>query len=141
MASVSSLFQHSDFGLLWLRLSVGGYLAYAGLLKFLGGSVMLRGTGTAISVLRLPAGEDSVFPMIFGVLAAATELFGGLLLVIGFFHRLAAVALLGVMVVATLLMYQVSQGNLAQFGFPMFVGFVLFGLLFTGPGRFSVQKD
>jgi uncharacterized membrane protein YphA (DoxX/SURF4 family) len=79
--------------------------------------------------------------MFFGVLAAGVELGCGLLLVVGFFYRTSAALLFATMLVATLMMLDVSSGDLTKFGYPMVMALVLLGLLFTGPGRMSLQKD
>lgn len=141
LESVSALFQKQNFGLLWLRLAVGGLMTFYGLSKFMGGSEVLKSVGGAIERVGIPAAEDSILPMLFGSLAASAELLGGLCLIIGFLFRPAVVAMLGVMVVATLQMYSVSQGDLSGFGHPLLMALVLFGMLWTGPGQYSLQKE
>lgn len=141
MASVSALFQRLDFGLLWIRLTLGGFFLYQGLTKFMAGGDTLREVGGAVSVIGIPAESGSIAPMLFGVLAATAEFLGGLLVIVGFLYRSALAALLAVMVVATILMYQTSDGDIGQFGLPMILGLIVFGMIWTGPGRFAISKE
>jgi len=141
LGSIKVLFQKQNFGLLFIRLCLGGIMIMAGLSKFQGGKEGLSGVGKAIEVIGVSAPDGSILPFFFGIMAAGTELLGGLALIVGYLFRPAVVGLLGVMAVATTLMYNLSDGDMSKFGYPMFVWMVLFGLLFTGPGTMSVQKD
>ncbi|HSH09747.1 MAG TPA: DoxX family protein [Oceanipulchritudo sp.] len=138
---IKSLFRHPDFGLLVIRAAVGSVLAFAGYNKFMEGEKVLHAIGANIKYLGLDVGTQNISTMFFGCLAAGSELVGGLLLVIGFLYRTSAVFLFMTMVVASLMMFDTSQGDLSQFGYPMVIGLVVLGLLFTGPGQLSVQKS
>jgi uncharacterized membrane protein YphA (DoxX/SURF4 family) len=128
-------------GLLIIRAGVGIVLAVAGYNKFMGGEEVLHQVGANIKYIGLDVGVNNISTMFFGVLAAGVELGCGLLLVVGFFYRTSAALLFATMLVATLMMLDVSSGDLTKFGYPMVMALVLLGLLFTGPGRMSLQKD
>ena len=138
---IKSTFQRPDLGLLIIRVSVGLIFIYAGYNKFLAGENTLNAIGANIKYLGLDVGTNNISTLFFGVLAAATETIGGLMLVIGFFFRISSLMLFVTMLVATLLMMDKSVPELGEFGFPMILGLVSIGLLFTGPGRYAVQKD
>ena len=138
---IKSTFQRPDLGLLIIRVSVGLIFIYAGYNKFLAGENTLNAIGANIKYLGLDVGTNNISTLFFGVLAAATETIGGLILVIGFFFRISSLMLFVTMLVATLLMMDKSVPELGEFGFPMILGLVSIGLLFTGPGRYAVQKD
>lgn len=138
---IKSLFRHPDTGLLIIRAGVGIVLAIAGYNKFMGGEGTLHAIGATINYIGLDVGTNNISTMFFGVLAAATELVGGIFLIAGILYRTSAAMLFMTMLVATLMMIDTSGGDLTKFGYPMVMGLVLLGLLFTGPGRLSIQKD
>ena len=141
LADIGKVFHHPNLGLLLLRLSVGGFFIYYGIGKFLGGEQALRGLGARISHLGITVTPESTASLIFGLLAAITELLGGLLLLLGVAFRPALVALMGVMVVATIFLYQVTSGDVTRFGHPLIYLLVMGAMLFAGPGKISIQKD
>ncbi len=77
------------------RLLLGGFFLYFGLTKFAG----LAGTAGYIASVGLP------MPMAGAVFAAALETVGGLALLLGFQARLAALALAGFTVVASVIFH------------------------------------
>jgi putative oxidoreductase len=138
---IKSLFRHPDMGLLIIRTGVGIVLAIAGYNKFMGGEMVLHEVGANIKYIGLDVGTQNISTMFFGVLAAGVELAGGLFLVAGIMYRTSAAMLFLTMLVATLTMLDASSGDLTEFGYPMVMALVLLGLLFTGSGRISLQKD
>lgn len=138
---IKSLFRHPDMGLLIIRLGVGVVLAIAGYNKFMGGETALHAVGANIKYLGLDVGTNNLSTMFFGVLAAGVELAGGLFLVVGILYRTSAFLLAMTMLVATLMMIDTSGGDLTKFGYPMVLGLVLIGLLFTGPGKICLMKE
>ena len=138
---IKSTFRQPDLGLIIVRISVGLIFLYAGYNKFLGGEETLNAIGANIKYIGLDVGTNNISTLFFGVLAAAAETIGGLMLVIGYFFRTSSFFLVITMLVATLLKLDTSVPELPEFGFPMIMGLVTFGLLFTGPGRYGLQKD
>jgi len=116
-------------------------MAVYGLQKFMGGETVLRGVGTAIKNVGIEVSTSSVFALFFAVVAAGIELGGGLLLVIGLFFRTAAFGLCATMLVATLMLLYVPEPEITRYGFPLIMMMILFGLMWTGPGNLSIQKD
>jgi putative oxidoreductase len=138
---IKSVFQHPDAGLLIIRAAVGIILVIAGYNKFMGGEEVFHAVGANIKYIGLDVGTNNLSTLLFGVLAAVAEAAGGLFLIVGFFYRTGAFFLFWTMLVATLMKIDTSGGDLSKFGYPMVVGLVVLGLLFTGPGRISLQKD
>lgn len=138
--SLKSLFQKPEFGLLVIRAGLGCLLAVYGFRKFAGGEDVLRAVGSAVNNVGLQVSSDSLLALLFGIAAASAEFFGGILIVVGFFFRPAvflALTTLAVAFTGKLL----SGGGIGEFGHPLVYVIVLLGLLFTGPGRISIQKD
>lgn len=139
--SIKSIFKQPSFGLLVIRLAIGGILAYAGWNKLQGGEAVLNAVGANIKAIGIQVGSDNAMTFFFGIMAAVSELVGGVLVISGFIFRTATVPLIGTMVVATAYKYDASGGDFTQFGYPLLALLVLVGLLFTGPGRIAFQKD
>lgn len=78
-------------------------------------------------------------PVIWGLLAGASETFGGFLILIGLAFRPVCLLLTFTMIVASLTNLRTS-GNYMDASQAIEVGFVFFGLAFIGPGRFSIDK-
>jgi putative oxidoreductase len=122
--------KYRDLGLLILRLGFGlSFVWYHGLPKLVGGPKTWTAIGDAVSHLGITAG----YP-VWGLMAALTESVGGLLFAAGLFFRPTCLALLGVMIMAT-----IEQSTRAD---PMPEhalknAFVLAGMLLVGPGRYS----
>ena len=138
---VKSIFRHPDLGLLIIRAALGIILIISGYNKFMAGENVLHAIGLNINYLGLDVAPHSLATIFFGVVAAGVEVLGGLGLVIGFLFRTSAVGLFCVMLVATLMQLDSSGGNMTDFGYPLIMALVLAGLLFTGSGRISLQKD
>lgn len=135
------MFQRPDLGLFIIRAALAVILIIAGWNKFQGGEGALNAVGANIKYIGIEPGTNNVVTFFFGIMAAGTELIGGLLLILGFLFRTATVPLMGTMLVAALYKFQTSGGDLTQYGYPLVVLLVLTGLLFTGPGKYCLQKD
>jgi len=138
---IKTVLQRPDLGILIIRVALGVVLALAGWEKLSGGESTLHSIGSSVKFIGLEIGENNAFTLFFGIAAAGSELIGGILIIFGWLFRTASFLLLGTMVVATALQYQVSQGDITQYGYPMIIGLVLLGLIFTGPAKISIQKD
>ncbi len=139
--SVKSMFRRPELGLLVIRVSVGLIFIYAGYNKFMAGEETLNNIGSNVKYLGLDVGVNTVSSMFFGIAAAGAEVLGGALLAVGFLTRVSTFFLIITMLVATLYKLDSSVVALSEFGFPLVMGLVCLGLLFTGPGRYSIQKD
>ncbi|MDP0501649.1 MAG: DoxX family protein [Verrucomicrobiota bacterium JB022] len=143
--SLRTFFQKPAFGLLVMRLTIGALMTYYGAAKFLGafnnGVEQFGQIGKNIVVLGIPAPDDSITAILFGIAAASAEFFGGICLVLGWFFRPAALAIFFTMVVATVMKIQVSDGELSEFAYAMVMGLITFGLLWTGPGGIALEGE
>jgi len=146
-----------DFGLLLLRLIVGGIFAVHGYPKLFGGpdkpvpSDLARhlGTGFVEAVQRGPQGFAGMLrnmgvpePERMAYVVGAAEFFGGILLALGWFTRLACLALITDMVVAITRVHW-RNGLVAPGGyeFPLSLLAACLGLFFTGPGKLSFDQE
>lgn len=124
--------KYRDLGLLILRVGFGlVFVAYHGLPKLMGGPDGWERTGSAMENIGITFGYQA-----WGLAAALSESLGGLLFAAGLFFRPVCVALLTVMVMATI----------EQFGRPMPAPehalkniFVFAGMFLAGPGRYTLR--
>jgi putative oxidoreductase len=127
---------NADFGLLVLRLVLGGIFVGHGLRHLFG---LFHGTGftALVDFIRVSGYTD---PHVLAWIAGITELVGGALVVIGLFTPLASAALLGLL--ANVVFLQYHHGFFAPGGVELEValGGAAFALLFTGPGRVSLDR-
>ncbi len=124
----------SDFGLLVMRAGVGAlFMIVHGFPKLAGGSGEWASVGRAVSYLGIHFGYTG-----WGLAAAVTETLGGLCLILGFAHRPAALALFVTMTVAAIWKFYPFGGWDAA-AHPAALATVCLGLLFTGPGKYSLD--
>jgi putative oxidoreductase len=124
---------YRDLGLLILRLGFGlAFVWYHGYPKLTGGPQVWAAIGDAVSNVGITFGYQ-----IWGLLAALAETVGGLLFAAGLLFRPSCLALLVVMVMATI----------EQFSRPMPMpehalknAFVVAGMFLVGAGRYSLAK-
>ena len=122
--------RYRDWGLLLLRLGIGGMFMGHGWPKLAGGAAKWAKLGKAMTHLGI-----DFAPTLWGFLAATSELLGGLLLALGLLFRPATMALLGTMVVAATM--HVSKGD--GFGgasHAIEMAIVFLALLLIGPGKY-----
>ena len=127
-----SLDRYRDLGLLIARLGFGlVFFWFHGYPKLVSGPEGWERTGRAVSNVGITFGYEW-----WGLLAALSEGAGGLLFAAGLFFRPVCVAMLGVMVFATI----------DQYARPMPApehalknAFIFAGLFLVGPGRFSLD--
>lgn len=81
------------------------------------------------------------FPTFMAYVAAYSEFFGGLLVILGLGTRIAALFIIGVMTVAIFKVHW-AQGLTGQggFEFPLALGTIAFALVFLGPGPISIDR-
>ncbi len=131
-----------DFGLLILRLALGGIFIAHGVGKLLaeGG---VNGFANTVANLGLPA------PLPMAYAAVASELGGGLLVVLGLLARLGALSLAGVMVVAIVKVHWANgffmkltaeKAGYIPNGYEYCLALLAMALcvLFAGPGKIRV---
>jgi putative oxidoreductase len=125
--------RYKDLGLLIVRVGLGGCFVLHGYPKLAGGSALWAKIGAAMGALGIDGGHT-----LWGLAAALTEAGGGVLLLLGFYFRPAALLLAATMLVAFNM--HVTRGDaFAMYAHALELVFVFGGLLFVGPGRFSVD--
>lgn len=123
-----------EVGLLILRVVTGAIFVAAGVGKFASGAETLKGVGSQLGVFGI-----TFAPLVWGILAAASEAVGGVLLIIGAFTRWAAFFLLGTMIVAVAVKINGGGDFVKDVGYPLTMAAVSMALIFTGPGRYAIK--
>ena len=124
-----------DLGLLLLRVGIGLAFVIHGSGKMFGGVDTWTQLGLSMTHFGI-----TLYPTAWGFAAAFAEFGGGILFLLGFLFRPAALMLLGTMVVATFALYKGGQ-DFTAYSHPLKMAFVFLGLLFVGPGKFSLDKE
>ena len=126
-----------DFGLFILRVGIGGMFLLHGYPKLVGGAEKWEG----LAQYGLPFLHEGNICVFFGLAAALAEFFGGLLLILGVYHRIACGAIAITMAVAFNAKLA-SISGLSSFakdaGWPLELLIVSLALFFAGPGRFKL---
>lgn len=137
MALFNKLGNYRNFGLLIIRIGLGLMFILHGYPKLLGGVKEWKEIGQAMGVLGI-----HFLPVMWGLLSALTEAVGGLLLLLGIQFRLVCLLMLINMIVAALFHLHQHSGmaGLMDAAHPIEDGVVFLGLLFVGPGKYSVDK-
>lgn len=134
MAYFSSLNKYRDFGLLIIRIGIGAMFVYHGYPKLLGGPSAWAGLGASTKYVGI-----HFLPVMWGFLAAITEVLGGILLALGLAFRPVCLLLLINMIVAVASHLGKGDG-LGEAAHAIEDAVVFAGLFFTGPGKYSVDK-
>lgn len=135
MAIFDGLSKYKDFGLLVLRIGIGGFLITHGYPKLMAGPSGEHGwakLGESMGMFGI-----KFAPAFWGFMAAVAEGVGGLLIVLGLFFRPATLLVLFTMFVAAYMHLTVmKQGH----EMAVVYGIVALSLFIIGPGRYSVDK-
>lgn len=126
-----------DLGLLVLRIALGGMFVVHGLDKMFGWFTDFGGMGAIESLLR---GYGYTEPTILAWVLAVGETLGGALLVLGLFTPAAAGMVLAVLAntIAVKGDWNVFLGGVEL---ELVYAAIAFALLFTGPGRASIDRN
>lgn len=123
-----------DWGLLILRLGIGGMFVAHGLPKLLAGSEVWTGLGGAMKALGI-----DFAPTAWGFMAAVSETLGGALLALGFFSRTACVFLLSTMLVA-IAMHLTRGDSFVKASHAIEAAILFFSLIWIGPGKYALDE-
>ncbi|MCP4481540.1 MAG: DoxX family protein [bacterium] len=121
-------------GLLILRLGLGGTFILHGWPKLMGGIQTWKWLGSSMTTFGI-----TFYPEFWGFLAACTEFFGAILILLGLFTKQAAFFLFIVMFVAVS-MHISKNDNFNQSSHAIELGIVFLSLLFTGAGKYSIDN-
>lgn len=130
---LTSLSKYRDFGLLMLRIGLGGMYLFHGWPKISGGPERWAKLGGAMGNLGI-----DFAPSFWGFMAAFAEFFGGLMLIFGFFFHPAAALMATTMAVAAISHFSRGDG-LGGASHAIENGIVLASLFFIGPGKYSLD--
>lgn len=125
----------TSFGLLLIRVFLGLGLTAHGYSNFVG-EKGISGFAGFLTTLNVPYPETAAY------VSAGTELIGGVLLAFGFLTRFMALALAFNMFVAAATAHRTSYfitNSPPGMEYALNLGVVFFALVFTGPGRFSID--
>ncbi|MBE8713408.1 DoxX family protein [Sphingobacterium hungaricum] len=131
---MKNLSKYRDLGILIIRLGIGAMMLTHGVPKLLGGVDTWEKVGSSMGIFGI-----HFLPVVWGFLAAATETVGSILLILGLWTRPACLLLAFTMLVA--LSKHLAQGDgLSGASHAIEFFCVYLGLLFIGPGKYSVDK-
>ncbi len=102
--------------------------------KLLGGPEKWEAIGGAMKYVGI-----DFLPAVWGLLAGATETFGGFLILLGLAFRPVCLLLTFTMAIATSMHLNNNEGIMGA-SQAIEMGVVFLGLAFIGPGTFSVDK-
>lgn len=135
MLALKFLGRLKDLGLLLMRVGLGVSFIMHGSSKMFGGPEMWAQLGQAIGLWGM-----NMFPVFWGFMAAFAEFGGGILFILGFLFRPAAIMLAITMAVATTM--HISKGDAFQtYSHALELGIVFLGLIFVGPGKISIDRE
>jgi putative oxidoreductase len=123
-----------DLGLLLIRLMVGVVGVFHGGQKLFG----LFGGGGITEFAGFLESINVPLPTVSAYAAGAGEFFGGALVGLGLFSRLAALPFAFTMLVAVVKVHSGAFSGQNGMEYPLTLAVVLIGLALTGPGRFAV---
>lgn len=134
--AASSWHGGADFGLLVLRIVVGGTFGVYGLQHLFH---LFNGSGID-SFAKFLQTTGYHYPTVMAWVGGGVELVGGALLVLGLFTPAAAGALLAVVSNVIVLKWPLGFFDANGYQFQFVLAAAAFALLFTGPGRVSLDR-
>ncbi len=134
MALFEKLANYKDTGILLMRLGLGFMMITHGLPKLIAGPETWTNIGSSMGLWGI-----HFAPVFWGFMAATAEGIGGVLVILGLFFRPACLLIMITMAVAATHHFSAGEG-LKGAGHALEIGFAFLGLLFIGPGKYSVDK-
>jgi putative oxidoreductase len=134
MAIFKNLGRYKDFGLLIIRIGLGILFIYFGLPKLTGGPAKWEKVGSAMGYVGI-----HFLPTFWGLLSALTETFGGVLIIVGLAFRPVCLLLVINLVVAAVFIG--TRDGFMDATHAIDDAIVFAGLLFIGPGKYSVDRS
>ena len=135
MAYLKFAGKYKNTGLLLIRIGLGILFIYHGLPKLIGGPVRWEKLGSATGSVGI-----HFFPLVWGLLCAITETFGGVLIIVGLAFRPVCLLLVINLLIAAIFTYHVS-GSFGDATHAIEDAVMFAGLFFVGPGSYSVDRS
>ena len=131
---LTALKKYKDFGLLILRLGIGGMFIFHGAPKMFGGPEIWERIGSSMASFGI-----EFLPEFWGFMASFSEFVGGICIILGLFFRPVCILLTITMTVAAY--RHISRGDgLRGAAHAIEDGFVFLSLFFIGPGKYSLDE-
>ncbi|HEY8781925.1 MAG TPA: DoxX family protein [Mucilaginibacter sp.] len=134
MALFDKLGNYKNFGLLVIRVGLGIMFIYHGFPKLGGGVKLWEQIGSSTKYVDI-----HFLPVVWGLLSAVVETFGGFLLILGLAFRPVCLLLLINLIVAAASQFGKGHGLMGA-AEAVEDAVVFAGLIFVGPGRYSIDK-
>lgn len=125
---------YQDIGLLLFRLGIGSMFMWHGFPKIFGGIEKWTALGKTMATFGI-----TFAPAFWGFMSGFAEFFGGLLIAIGLFYRLASLLLAFNLGVA-FLSQMIDNKGLLKASQSLEDGFSFLAALFVGPGKYSLDE-
>lgn len=135
MLALKFLGKFRDLGLLIMRVGLGASFIMHGSSKMFGGPETWTQIGGAMGNWGM-----TYYPVFWGFMAAFAEFAGGFLFILGFMFRPAAILLTITMACAFTMHLKAGDGY-KVFAHALELAFVFGGLIFVGPGKFSIDRE
>lgn len=132
---LTQLTKFRDFGLLFLRAGIGAAFIYNSRGLMFGGPAAWHKLGLAVTYVGM-----HLWPTFWGFMAAFSQFFGAILLILGFCFRPATILLAITMAVAATMHLRSGDGFMKA-SWALEMAILFFSLIFIGPGRYSVDKS
>ena len=137
MAILGKLGHYSGAGLLRMRIGLGAMMITHGYPKLMGGTDLWTKIGGAMSMVGIYA-----YPTFWGFMAAFAESICALFVILGLWFRPACILISFTMMIAA--MHHLTDAKtttpLGDASHAIELAFAFFGLIFVGPGKYSVDK-
>jgi putative oxidoreductase len=133
MKAFAHLDKFSDAGLLFIRVGLGVMFIFHGFPKLLSGTPEWTTLGQSMKYFGI-----YFLPAVWGFLAVATELLGGMLLIAGMAFRTVCILMTFNLIVAALYHFGAGDG-LTGASHAVEDAIVFAGLIFIGPGNYSLD--
>jgi putative oxidoreductase len=133
MKAFAYLDKFSNAGLLFIRVGLGVMFIFHGFPKLLSGTAEWTSLGQSMKYFGI-----TFLPAVWGFIAAATELLGGILFILGMSFRTVCMLMTFNLIVAALYHFGAGDG-LNGASHAVEDGIVFAGFVFIGPGNYSLD--
>ena len=131
---LAALNKYKDYGLLILRIGLGGMFIFHGAPKMFGGPESWERIGASMAIVGI-----EFVPVFWGFMASFSEFIGGICIILGLFFGPVCILLTITMTIAA--SGHLSRGDgLRGAAHAIEDGIVFLSLIFIGPGKYSLDE-